>query len=288
MEYLMTYGWAILIIAVVLGTLFQLGVFSSTNFAPRAPPGSCRVVRLAGAVNLEGVCSGVLPQYTAQFSGVGNPTYPYIYMAQGGFSPTAPFSISVWFKPTAPSSSTFAAMFQYVPINDAGRNDIDIAWISGSPNILDVEFWNGGACVGCPQVSVPSSFLNSWHNVVLTYSGIPTNVVIVYLDGTQQVLTGATQSQNAQGNLYIGGVGAQFWSYIGNEANVQVYNSVLTMNDIQALYYKGIGGAPIYPQYIIGWWPLNGDANDYGGNNDNGAPTSVIYTASWLNGYTPP
>ncbi len=28
MEYLMTYGWAILIIAVVLGVLFQLGVFS--------------------------------------------------------------------------------------------------------------------------------------------------------------------------------------------------------------------------------------------------------------------
>ena len=31
MEYLMTYGWAILIIAVVLGALFQLGVFNSTS-----------------------------------------------------------------------------------------------------------------------------------------------------------------------------------------------------------------------------------------------------------------
>ena len=31
MEYLMTYGWAILIIAVVLGALFSLGVFSSTS-----------------------------------------------------------------------------------------------------------------------------------------------------------------------------------------------------------------------------------------------------------------
>ncbi len=29
MEYLMTYGWAILIIAVVLGALFSLGIFSS-------------------------------------------------------------------------------------------------------------------------------------------------------------------------------------------------------------------------------------------------------------------
>ncbi len=31
MEYLMTYGWAILIIAVVLGALFSLGVFSGGN-----------------------------------------------------------------------------------------------------------------------------------------------------------------------------------------------------------------------------------------------------------------
>ena len=36
MEYLMTYGWAILIIAVVLGALFSLGVFNSANLAPRA------------------------------------------------------------------------------------------------------------------------------------------------------------------------------------------------------------------------------------------------------------
>ena len=32
MEYLMTYGWAILIISVVLGALFSLGVFSSSSF----------------------------------------------------------------------------------------------------------------------------------------------------------------------------------------------------------------------------------------------------------------
>jgi hypothetical protein len=33
MEYLMTYGWAILIIALVLGALYSLGIFSGTSFA---------------------------------------------------------------------------------------------------------------------------------------------------------------------------------------------------------------------------------------------------------------
>jgi len=32
MEYLMTYGWAILIIAIVLAALFSLGIFSSSSF----------------------------------------------------------------------------------------------------------------------------------------------------------------------------------------------------------------------------------------------------------------
>ena len=45
MEFLMTYGWSILIIAVVLGALFQLGVFSSANLAPRAQTGNCRVLQ---------------------------------------------------------------------------------------------------------------------------------------------------------------------------------------------------------------------------------------------------
>ena len=36
MEYLMTYGWAILIIAVVLGALFSLHVFSSASLLPQA------------------------------------------------------------------------------------------------------------------------------------------------------------------------------------------------------------------------------------------------------------
>ena len=36
MEYLMTYGWAILIISIVLGSLFSLGVFSTSSFASTA------------------------------------------------------------------------------------------------------------------------------------------------------------------------------------------------------------------------------------------------------------
>ncbi len=73
MEYLMTYGWAILIISVVLATLFQLGVFSGA-MSPRARPGSCQVLRPYGPgstayISLGGVCTGQLPQFMASFDG---------------------------------------------------------------------------------------------------------------------------------------------------------------------------------------------------------------------------
>ena len=61
MEYLMTYGWAILIIAIVLGVLYYLGVFNATNLAPHAQPGSCQVYRPDGPgslqfLSLQGTC----------------------------------------------------------------------------------------------------------------------------------------------------------------------------------------------------------------------------------------
>ena len=73
MEYLMTYGWAILIIAVVLGALFQLGIFNASTFTPKAPPGSCHVFRPNGPyttsfINTQGICNGELPQYVANFN----------------------------------------------------------------------------------------------------------------------------------------------------------------------------------------------------------------------------
>ncbi|MGC8888874.1 MAG: hypothetical protein ACP5K3_02820, partial [Candidatus Micrarchaeia archaeon] len=62
----------------------------------------------------------------------------------------------------------------------------------------------------------------------------------------------------------------------------------LSANEIQTLYLEGIGGAPIDLQHLVGWWPLNGDANDYSGNGNNGVPTNVIFVSNWWQGYTPP
>jgi hypothetical protein len=74
----------------------------------------------------------------------------------------------------------------------------------------------------------------------------------------------------------------------GNYSNVQFYNTALSASQIQALYNEGIGGAPINLQNLVGWWPLNGNANDYSGNDNNGVTLNVTYSTTWTNGYNPP
>jgi hypothetical protein len=59
MEYLMTYGWAILIIAVVLGALFSLGVFSGASLIGNA----C----IAGPGFL---CNGMALSHTTGYLGI--------------------------------------------------------------------------------------------------------------------------------------------------------------------------------------------------------------------------
>ena len=39
---------------------------------------------------------------------------------------------------------------------------------------------------------------------------------------------------------------------------------------------------------ILRYGPLNGNANDYSGNNNNGQATNVQYTNTWINSYSAP
>ena len=68
-------------------------------------------------------------------------------------------------------------------------------------------------------------------------------------------------------------------------SNFQVYNTSLDASSITTLYQEGIGGAPVSPQYLVGWWPLNGDTNDYSGNNNNGQVTNLAFSSQWQGGY---
>ena len=124
-----------------------------------------------------------------------------------------------------------------------------------------------------------------WDNIIITYSAAYLTVN-AYVNGALQSSTSALSDSNSANSLYIG---QGYGGYMdGDIANVQIYNTSLSTNEIQYLYTEGIGGAPLKLQNLVGWWPLNGNANDYSGDNNNGAPSGVTYTSQWTSGYTPP
>ncbi len=300
MEYLMTYGWAILIIAVVLGALFQLGVFSGIG-TPKAQPGNCQVVRVGSGitqtVSLEGECQGQEPEYVGAF---GASTQTYIW---------APFSPTLQ-TPQQQSQLTLSAWIYEQPNNDCevgvailaplsgGAYPVDWAYrfgVSGGsvwhqPNVVMLELFNTGTGQTNMYGSTAIPY-SSWENIAATYNGA---AVQFYLNG-QPAGSTAYNSLVDPGTsndiLIIGGnpnsgCSASFPGYV---SNLQIYNYTLSASEITALYNEGIGGAPIRPQNIVGWWPLNGNAQDYSGNNGNGqAEAGVTYSSSWTSGYTAP
>jgi len=79
------------------------------------------------------------------------------------------------------------------------------------------------------------------------------------------------------------------YEFDGDVANVQLYDTALSANAISALYDEGIGGAPINLQSLVGWWPLNGNTQDYSGNGYKGQISgTVTFTNQWASGYRAP
>jgi len=283
MEYLMTYGWAILIIAVVLGALFQLGVFNPMTFAPKAPPGSCQVFRPNGPgttqfINLEGVCSGEIPQYVAQFNlgsdAVINTTAVLIP------NTTTAFTVSVWID-VSPSANNNDLMMIVGEPNYIGHGVFALAYNPYPSLSFGLEcYGNDGYITGVTS--------GAWYNIVGVYkSGVGSTFVNGVNETSANSIGLGTNEPFDIGNGGEG-CGSPPKPFIGQMANVQLYNTSLSANGIQALYREGIGGAPIDLQHLVAWYPLNGNANDYSGNGNNGVPTNVIFVSNWYSGYTPP
>ncbi len=117
------------------------------------------------------------------------------------------------------------------------------------------------------------------------YNGAYTGNSQIYINGVKQNLgqcLGSAQSPVSSNEFYISG---WHWSsaYIfnGTIANVQIYNTSISSSDIQTLYAEGIGGAPIDRQNLAGWWPLNGNTNDYSGHGNNGQTSGPVYFNSY-------
>ena len=283
MEYLMTYGWAILIIAVVLSVLFQLGVFSSGNFQPHAQAGSCQVSRTAAGVSLEGQCNGLLPEFVGKSTG----QYASIPDSSTIDSAVYNFTVSFWLK----ANSQYPGGCCWSVVNKG--------WGVQTRQWYFIAADNGGGSIRYGVNTITTTVEQdyswndyNWHFITGTFSQ---GTMTLYVDGEQKQQTsgmGVPVLTNTE-SIWIlsqlnGGCGGD-GCYSGDISNLQIYNVSLSPPEVNSLYLEGIGGAPIRPQNLVGWWPMNGNMNDYSGNNNNGQTyNGAFFTSSWESGYTAP
>ncbi len=304
MEYLMTYGWAILIIAVVLGALFELGFFNSSAFAPKIGPGSCQVYRPQGPgttafESLEGTCNNELPQYVASFNSNSLISAESSYGTGLGSSQYRNFTIVAWIYPRS--------IINGASLYTEGVPETNMELQLGQPISLNIclPFGGSGDWTGYFPTA-QNALTNGWTFIASSTwtSGGAANYNLYYYQN------GVLQHYSSSGtDFYVGcsypsgtvdylGIGGNIGSAYGGGqsingfngliADVQVYNSTFSANEINALYQEGIGGVPIDLNNLVGWWPLNGNANDYSGNKANGLPANVTFTTSWTSRYTAP
>ncbi len=289
MEYLTTYGWAILVIAVVVGVLANLGVFNPATFASRNPPGSCTVVRPNGPMtdtqlSLQGVCGGI-PEYVANFMGNGagavysSNTYAYVNINSMAGTNVI-YTVTMWVNPATTDNNNMPLFgFQGYQAFELFRCGLNVqACELGLHRCTSGDTWSGAP--------LPIMTLGTWYFIAVTVAppdyhfqvnNYGDNVTNTYgVNNNAEVVIG-TQTAQCDGSVFQG--------YL---SDVQLYNASLSANGLDALYAEGIGGAPIDLSSLVAWWPLNGDVNDYSGDGYNANSVGVIYSQSWTQGYSFP
>ena len=260
-EFLMTYGWLVLIVALVLVALFQLGVFNPYNFSPRVPPSACYIFRPYGintTANIEqfGICNSELPQYVG-------------YMTQGAHS-----SILMHVRSDTPA---FTITFWMEPFNN-GSTPQNVLYIKGSSQ---------GQAIYIYWIPDPAPKFEPWSFYALT---VNTTSGRWYLYTNETVTQNGTTTTSHISSIDLGGPHSAQGLYALNArvSNVQLYNTSFSHAEINASYVKGIGADPTNIVHLVGWWPLNSNANDYSGNGNNSTVHNVTFTTNWIHTYLAP
>lgn len=279
MEYLLTYGWGILIVGIAFGVIFSLGVFNPNYFSPKATTGSCRIVRPFGVgtskgVSLSGLCNNEMPQYVVQQTGSAS-------IAVTNTISFSTMTFSIWIR----SYTTDWNDYMYYASNGifVGTGNTVTGKRSGAAYFY---MTNGGTTRNLGGAGANAVISDgNWHNLIITYDGSTEHDYIDGVDRYAHNYGSYLALPTSSTSLYFGFF-SHLWS--GNFSDIELYNVALPYNSVQQVYHSGIGGVPIDYANLLGWWPLNGDTNDYSGNGANGVPTNALFINNWWSTYSPP
>ena len=359
LEYMMTYGWAILIIVIVAVILYSMGIFNPSSSITTTITGFQSLgVTQANCIN--SVNNQILELYITNNVGypvnitsinvTGNNGLKVTQEVGSTLNPGASSSFYVNGACNKSSSSysgsatiTYTELGQPLPgpyvstgslVKVPSKNNPDLVgnFTNSSqiqtnhgyqaPSYLTITMWvkinyysggfaisgfssisegfNGGCCNWRlePEASVLSYDpgywgdkvvgwsinKNTWYMLTMVLQNVSgsNNLYWIYLNKTLVIAGSASSSVLGippVNYIDIGYGPGSSPSLAGNIANVQIYGSALSPAQISALFSNGIGGAPLSNSNLMGWWPLDGNANDYSSNNNNGVASGVNWVS---------
>ena len=227
--------------------------------------------------NVNGVSSVNVSQFNGASSFIQIPSAGFNFITTGSTTSYSE-SFSVWFKTT--SDGVILGQQNTPPVSTA-VGYVPSIYVDTNGDIRASLFWHGS---DSDQIVTTTPYNDGkWHFLVDTYNN---GQETLYIDG-KQVGTQA-QSEVAYSSTYYYQLGTGYtslwpntnsaWFYFNGElANAQVYNSTLSSQQILSMYNSGISGAPISSNSIQGWWPLNGNINNYGMSSGASYPSNILF-----------
>ena len=198
------------------------------------------------------------------------------------------YSMSIWFMSTqSPYGSYQASLVNTSGPGTSHMFDSELCQSGGCSHSLltwglEVDVGNGASWI--TRVYFPFQYSpNQWYNEVVTVNSTET---VIYMDGAKVASSSYAASTP---EFLVSGDEITLsppQNYLeGSLANLQVYSGTLTQSQAYQVYQHGIDGTPAIGANVVGWWPLNGNVNDYSGYNDIGTASSGV-TYSLITNYT--
>ena len=187
-------------------------------------------------------------------------------------------TITAWIKPKIiQGDGTYAGI---VRIDGAGTGaDGLLLSLQGSSGLPSMATWSNDFVPS----SGPKVDYNTWNFVAVRING--TDKALLYVNGQAESgtlsssLVPSLKSGGYSTNFTIGSTDSPGRLFNGSITNVQVYNAPLNISQLQQMYKSGMNAGPINNTNLVAWYPLDGNANDYSGNGNNGVPTAVSFNS---------
>ena len=171
-----------------------------------------------------------------------------------------PFSISLWIDP-----ATTNGIIVDEKTSGATWHQSIIELVNGMLYMRT----SSASCVSLGQIPA-----GSWSSIAITYNGMSftgyvNGVLMSTAASARSVPPGSNPLYYPLGDSDSKNCGSGAF-YSGSMANYQFYNISLTPLQISNLYHGGIDSLASYNSINLdGWWPLDGNLNDYSGKSDN-------------------